>query len=71
MASCAVVRSTDGLVINLIVADPVNDAAPFGCVLVDVTDKPCGIAWAFDGSAFINPYPTDPNPPEEVIDSGD
>ena len=70
MPSCAVVRA-DGLVINLIVADPLIDAAPFGCVLVDTTEKPCGIAWTFNGSEFIDPYPVDPNPPEVVVDLDD
>lgn len=70
MASCAVIRKIDGLVINLIVADVLTDAAPFGCVLVDTTEKPCGIAWTFNGSEFIDPYPVDPNPPV-VVESND
>lgn len=69
MPSCAVVRA-DGLVINIIVADPLVDAAPFGCSLIDITEKLCGIAWTFNGSEFINPYPVDPNPPL-VVDSND
>ena len=69
MPSCAVVRA-DGLVINLIVADPLVDAAPFGCLLIDTTDKICGIAWTWNGSEFINPYPVDPNPPL-AVDSDD
>ena len=69
MSSCAVVRA-DGLVINIIVADPLVDAAPFGCSLIDITEKLCGIAWTFNGSEFINPYPVDPNPPL-VVDSND
>ena len=71
MASCAVVRKIDGLVINLIVADPVVDAAPFGCALVDTTNQLCGIAWTFNGSEFINPYPVNPNPPLVVDSNGD
>ena len=69
MSSCAVVRA-DGLVINIIVADPLVDAAPFGCSLIDITEKLCGIAWTFNGSEFINPYPVDPNP-HLVVDSND
>ena len=69
MSSCAVVRA-DGLVINIIVADPLVDAAPFGCSLIDITEKLCGIAWTFNGSEFINPYPVDPNPPV-TVDSND
>ena len=69
MSSCAVVRA-DGLVINIIVADPLVDAAPFGCSLIDITEKLCGIAWTFNGSEFINPYPVNPNPPL-VVDSND
>ena len=70
MPSCAVVRA-DGLVINLIVADPLVDAAPFGCSLIDITEKLCGIAWTFNGSEFINPYPVNPNPPLVVDSNGD
>lgn len=70
MSSCAVVRA-DGLVINIIVADPLVDAAPFGCSLIDITEKLCGIAWTFNGSEFINPYPVDPNPPLVVDSNGD
>ena len=70
MPSCAVVRA-DGLVINIIVADPLVDAAPFGCSLIDITEKLCGIAWTFNGSEFINPYPVDPNPPLVVDSNGD
>ena len=69
MPSCAVVRA-DGLVINLVVADPLVDAAPFGCALIDTAEKICGIAWTWNGSEFINPYPVDPNPPL-VVDSND
>ena len=70
MPSCAVVRA-DGLVINIIVADPLVDAAPFGCSLIDITEKLCGIAWTFNGSEFINPYPVNPNPPLVVDSNGD
>lgn len=70
MSSCAVVRA-DGLVINIIVADPLVDAAPFGCSLIDITEKLCGIAWTFNGSEFINPYPVNPNPPLVVDSNGD
>ena len=53
---CAVV--IDGVVSNLIVADPVTDQVPVG-VLVAVPDGVwCDIGFYWDGAVFI-----DPNPP--------
>jgi len=53
---CAVI-DTDGLVVNIIMAEP-TDLAPVGCSLVGIEDDVfCDIAWSWDGSSFINPNP--------------
>lgn len=57
MTICAVCRLDNGLVINMIVAEP-TDIAPYGCQLIEVTEEtPCGAAWTWDGTKFIDPNP--------------
>lgn len=54
---CAVCQQSDGLVINIIVAD-VNEPAPMECVLIEVAEETqCNLGWYWDGNNFINPYP--------------
>lgn len=64
MTICAVCRLDNGLVINLIVAEP-TDPAPYGCQLIEVIENPekptCGIAWTWNGTEFIDSNPVDPN----------
>lgn len=53
--TCAVVRLTDGLVINVIVASP-SDLAPGGCQLVEImTGQPCDIGWHYANDVFNGP----------------
>lgn len=53
--TCAVVRLSDGLIINIIVAAP-SDPAPDGCQLVEVmTGQPCDIGWYYANSVFNGP----------------
>lgn len=56
MANCAVVRLSDGLVINKIVAEP-TDLAPNGCELIPYDDicPLCDFGWTWDGTEFIAP----------------
>lgn len=50
----AVSRLSDGVVINLIVAEE-DDIPPDGTRLVPVGDaQDCNIGWFFDGDSFIN-----------------
>lgn len=61
---CAVVQYSDNVVINIIVADPI-DPAPDGCFLIGLeTGQECGIGWVYDPATglFI-----DPNPPTLVV----
>lgn len=57
MTTCAVCQLSDGLVINLIVAEP-TDPAPSGCQLI-VTPDDLGnnaqIGGTWDGTQFIQP----------------
>ena len=59
MTTCAVCQLSDGLVINIIVADP-TDPAPLDCQLV-ITPTAGGsyanIGFYWNGSQFINPNP--------------
>lgn len=62
----AVVSQDTLIVINIIVADPVIDPPPVGCVLVGLADgEPCDIGWLYDPST--NTF-SDPNPP--VVEEG-
>ena len=57
MTICAVCRLDNGLVINVIMAEP-TDPAPYGCQLIEVPDGVhSGIAWTWDGTQFIDPSP--------------
>lgn len=53
MTTCAVVQLSDGLVVNIIVAEP-TDLAPDNCFLV-LVDSPCDIGWTWDGTQFVAP----------------
>lgn len=55
---CALIRIADNIVVNLIVADPVNDPAPFGCVIVGLADgSQVSIGWLYNPvtNEFTNP----------------
>lgn len=53
--TCAVCRLSDGLVMNLIVANP-NDPAPTGCQLAEVmTGQVCSIGWFYVDGVFQGP----------------
>lgn len=53
--TCAVVRLSDGLVINTIVASP-SDPAPDGCQLIEVmTGQECDIGWYYANDTFNGP----------------
>lgn len=57
MARCAVCQLTDGLVVNVVMADP-TDLAPDACQLVEILDGVmCDIGWTYDGVTFIAPTP--------------
>jgi hypothetical protein len=60
MTTCAVCQLSDGLVINIIVADPTDPCAD-GCQLI-VTPTETGsyanIGFTWNGTEFINPNPT-------------
>jgi hypothetical protein len=63
---CAVVNETDGVVVNIIVAEP-SDLAPLNCVLIGIPDDVfCDIGWKWDGVVFV-----DPNPPVIQPDTPD
>lgn len=58
---CAVCQISDGMVTNIIIADPAIDQASDGCTLVALAyGMMCDIGWIWDGSTF-----TDPNPPPQ------
>lgn len=53
--TCAVVRLSDGFVMNTIVASP-SDPAPDGCELVEImTGQLCNIGWYYVGGDFHGP----------------
>lgn len=57
MSNCAVVRLTDNIVINKIVADPA-DLAPDGTQLILIPEGVmCDMGWIWNGTDFINPNP--------------
>lgn len=64
MGKMAVSRLSDGVVINVIIAEE-NDMPPDGTRLIPVLDwQQCNIGWFFDGNSFINPEAdglTEPN----------
>ena len=52
---CAVCQLSDGLVINIIIADP-SDSPPDGTQLVEVmNEQPCDIGWFWTGTEFTPP----------------
>lgn len=63
MARIAVVRESDNVCINIIVAD-VSDPAPIGCLFLDIDNIACDIGWIYDPiiGDFVDPNPP---PPEE------
>ena len=66
MSNCAVCQLSDGLVINIIVAEP-TDPAYEGTQLVLVPEGvPCDIGWTWDGTAFIDPNPPPVETPVEI-----
>ena len=57
---CALVQNSDNTVINIIVADPKEDPAPEGCILVGLLeDSPVPFGWIYDPATgqFTNPNP--------------
>ena len=66
MTTCAVCQLSDGLVINIIIAEP-TDPCPYpDCQLIETPDidgNNAQIGWYWNGTDFI-----DPNPPIEVTD---
>ena len=54
MTTCAVCQISDGLVINVIIADP-SDSAPQDCQLIlspDSLGMDAQIGWSWDGLTF-------------------
>lgn len=59
-ARCAVCQLSDGLVINIIMAEP-SDPPQIGCQLIEImNEQGCDIGWAWDGVAFIAPLEVSP-----------
>jgi len=59
MTTCAVCQLLDGLVVNIIVAEP-TDSSPDNCKLIispDVEGNYAGIGFTWNGTIFINPNP--------------
>lgn len=55
MSNCAVVRLSDNVVINKIVAEP-TDLAPDGTQLILIADGVmCDIGWIWNGTDFVDP----------------
>ncbi len=53
--NCAVCRLSDGLVMNIIVAQP-SDPAPEGCQLIEIMNgQACGIGWYYADGVFNGP----------------
>jgi hypothetical protein len=53
--TCAVCRLSDGLVLNIIIANP-SDPAPNNCQLVEImTGQMCDIGWYYANSVFNGP----------------
>lgn len=56
-ATCAVVQLSDGLVVNIVVAQP-YDEPPIGCELIEImAGQSCDIGWYWNGVEFVNPNP--------------
>lgn len=65
--NCAIVNKNTMIVENIIVADPITDDPPVGCILVGMAySEPCDIGWIYNPA--INTF-SDPNPPpqQEVV----
>ena len=61
MTTCAVCQLSDGLVINMIIADPTDPCPYEDCQLIetpDINGVSAQIGWYWNGTDFI-----DPNPP--------
>lgn len=57
MSNCAVVQSSDNVVINKIVAE-LTDLSPEGTYLVLISDGVmCDMGWTWNGTEFVNPNP--------------
>ena len=53
--TCAVVRLSDGFIMNTIIAEP-SAAAPDGCQLVEImAGQPCSVGWYCDKGVFYGP----------------
>lgn len=61
MPKYAVVQQSDGLVVNIIVADE-GDSPPVGCSFIPA--EYCSPGWIWDGQQFY-----DPNPPLVIEES--
>ena len=54
-ARCAVYQLHDGVVVNIIIAQP-SDPAPDWCGLVEIMNgQACDIGWRWDGTQFVGP----------------
>lgn len=54
-ARCAVVQLSDGLVVNIIIAEP-TDLPPADCELIEIpADQFCDLGWYWTGTEFIPP----------------
>lgn len=66
MTTSAICQLSDGLVINIIIAEP-TDPCPYpDCQLIEIPDvggNNAQIGWYWNGTDFI-----DPNPPTEVVE---
>ena len=66
MTTSAVCQLSDGLVINIIIAEPTAPCPYPDCQLIespDVDGNNAQIGWYWNGTDFINP-----NPPTEVVE---
>lgn len=59
--NCALVDSATNIVVNIIVADPAEDPAPTGMIIVGLPEgSPVTFGWIYDPATGQF---TDPNPP--------
>jgi hypothetical protein len=64
MMRAAIIRLSDNIVENIIVADAATDAPPHkGVILVNVDETVC-VGWVKQGETFVDPNP--PAPPEPI-----
>lgn len=65
MTTSAVCQLSDGLVINIIIAEPTDPCPYLDCQLIEspVNGVFAQIGWYWNGTDFI-----DPNPPTEVVE---